>query len=321
MRSDLLQTLEAEYAQRRQANAREEDHRREEAIRACPGLDGLLQRRQEMIYRSMRGILAGQVTAEDIPARMDEANEAIRRLLKEHGFPGDYLEPVYTCPVCHDTGYTGEPVRRMCRCMEARSQELLTGALGLNADGDQSFEAWDDNVYPDQLLPGAPFTQREQMRMARRSCEALADRWPGGPVRLLLITGESGLGKTYLLHCMARRLLERGPKALMVSSYRALEAARKAYFGQGEEDLAALMACDVLLVDDLGSEPLLQNITVEQLYNLINERSLAGHVTALCSNLSLPEIRARYTERVASRLSDRSRAQVIALRGEDIRRL
>ena len=73
------------------------------------------------------------------------------------------------------------------------------------------------------------------------------------------------------------------------------------------------MNAEVLMIDDLGSEPLMQNVTVEQLFNLLNERQNKGLSTVISTNLEMSKFRERYTERIASRLRD-SRSRFTAER-------
>lgn len=321
MRSEILRTLQEEYEQQRMANAREEARRLQEALRRCPGLQALLDERQQMIYQGVRGILGGTSQAEGLPSRMALMNRQIARLLTEAGLPEDWLEPVYRCKRCKDTGYVGEPVREMCDCLRSAFHQRLYQQVGLSDDGAQSFERFDLSIFPDRPLENAPCTQRENMQVIRAMCQDYADRYPHADTQDLLLMGPSGLGKTFLMHAMARRLLERGFNVLLVSAYRYLDVARKAYFGGSSEALDSLMATDVLLLDDLGSEPLMENITIVQLFNLINERRAAGRGTVYSTNLNECELRARYTERIASRLTDKRCCDLLLFRGEDVRRL
>ena len=134
----------------------------------------------------------------------------------------------------------------------------------------------------------------------------------------MLLMGQSGLGKTYLMHAMAKRLLDRGLNVLMMSAYRFLDVARKAYFTGQSNELDGLMASDVLLLDDLGSEfttPFVQ----AALYELINTRLVEGKHTVISSNLNLGAIRQRYTPQVASRLEGEYLS--LPFFGQDIRQL
>jgi DNA replication protein DnaC len=118
---------------------------------------------------------------------------------------------------------------------------------------------------------------------------------------------------------MAARLIERGVNVLIVSAYTFLQMARKSYF-DGECGVRELEEVPVLMLDDLGSEPLMQNITIEQLFQLINERQSRGLSTVISTNLTLKELRERYTERIASRLNDPQNCRIILLEGSDLRK-
>lgn len=320
MRSDVLRELQAEYEQQRQLDAREEDRRLAEVAGKCPEILELRNARQELIYGGVRGILAGTGGGEDLPQRMEVMNRRIESLLKKHGYAPDYLDPVYRCRQCRDTGYIGETIRDMCDCMRGRFYERLYQEIGLGDDEGQSFETFRLDIFPDEIMDKRPFSQRQVMQAIRNECEKWAEQYPDAPTRDLLLIGQSGLGKTFLMRSMAKRLVDRGFQVLMLSAYRFLELARKAYFGQGSEAFDDVLGADVLFIDDMGSEPLMENITVVQWYNLINERQTRGKATVLSTNLMMDELRKRYTERVASRLMDPRQCRMLQFIGEDVRR-
>ena len=319
MRSEILRELHSEYEQQRMQNMRVEDARRMQAVQACPEIGALLEERQSMIFRSLRGILDGAVAASDLPLRMEVINGRISTLLQEKGFAADWLDPVYRCPKCKDSGYVGEPVREMCDCLRGAFFSRLYKRVGLAEAQEQSFEKFDLNVFSDKPMAGMPFSQRQEMAMIRKECLHFVDGYPH-TAGTVLMTGKSGLGKTFLMHAMAKRLLDRGFNVLMVSAYRFLDTARKAYFTGRSEELDSLMDTDVLLLDDLGSEPLMENNTIVQLFNLINERQTAGKGLIISTNLTETELRERYTERIASRLTDKRQCTIIKFHGDDIRR-
>ena len=116
---------------------------------------------------------------------------------------------------------------------------------------------------------------------------------------------------------MAERLIERDRNVLVISAYRMLEMLRKSYF-ENDDSAAELLDAEILMIDDLGSEPLMQNVTIEQLFYLLNERQNRNLSTVISTNLDMAKFRERYTERIASRLRD-SRCKMISLLGKDIR--
>lgn len=334
MRNTILQELHAEYEQRQQANQREEVFRRMQAEAACPEIGQVLDARQNLIFGTLRGILDGKASAEDIPAKMDVLNKRLASLLKQHGFAENYLDPVCQCPVCGDTGYVGEVVRENCECFNQAFYARMYQRMGLSESTAQSFEAFDLNVFSAEKLPVTKYdknydpnkkqyktySQRDLMNVIRKTCEQYAENYPDVPVKDMLLMGQSGLGKTFLMHAMAKKLIQRGQNVLIISAYKFLDVARKAYMSGNVEELDTLMDADVLMIDDMGVEPLMENITIPQWFNLINERQLRGKGTILSTNLMEDELRRRYTERIASRLMNNTQCRLVQFAGGDVRR-
>ena len=319
MREDLLNELENEYAQLRADNERTEEMRKEKIRMEQPHIYELTKERENIVFGTLRNIVNGKAAkTDDLPERMEKLNEQIRVLLTENGYPADYLAPVYHCPLCKDTGRIGETIKEPCECLKKAYQEKLRKKIGLNGMRAETFETFDTSVFPDEKIPGLDFTQREMMQLYRTVCEKWANEYPEAEYRDLLLTGSTGLGKTFLLRAMAERLIERDINVLIISAYKMLEILRKSYF-ENDDSANELLDAQVLMIDDLGSEPLMQNVTVEQLFNLLNERQNRGLSTVISTNLEMAKFRERYTERIASRLRDSRSCKVISLLGKDIR--
>ena len=326
MNSNVLQKVMEQLASQRARNEREEERRRAEVLSKCPQIGTLMDERREAVMKSVYSAFAAPVQA-DLPERVAEWNKKIKDLLVQSGFPENYLDPVFRCPYCEDTGYTGESKKVLCSCAKTMYAEMLEKQSGFERE--QTFENYDPSVFPDtpmDTLPDAQaafrgISQRRYMDLLRRKCEAYADALPNPPQRTLLLYGSSGLGKTYLLRCIHARAREKGVPALCVTANQFIRTARQAIFLRNQEDLDALYETELLLMDDLGSEPLIEGITVEEMFNLINERQNARKCTVLSTNLTLNEIKTRYTERVLSRLHDVHTCQNLEFFGRDIRQL
>ena len=320
MREDLLTAIESEYAQQRRMNEETEARRREEIRREQPEIAKAMDEREGLIFGTIRQILDGNAQQADLAGKMQELNARIEKLLEAAGYPADYLAPVCRCKACGDTGYTGGTVKEPCACLKKAYQAKVREAIGLESGKAETFETYDESLIPDEKVNSTGITQRQLSRIAREQCEKWADRYPRTEQRDVLISGGSGLGKTFLLRSMANRLIEHDQNVLSVSAYTFLQLARKSFF-EGDSGMKDLTDVPVLMLDDLGSEPLMQNITVEQLFNLINERQSRGLSTVISTNLTLAELRERYTERVASRLNNPKNCLVLTLAGRDLRKI
>lgn len=320
MRNAILQELHAEYEQRQQENQRENERRRRIAEEACAEIGEVLNARQNLIFGSLRGILEGRSSVDNLPQQMEVLNKRLVMLLKQNGFTENYLDPVYRCTRCQDTGYIGEPVREQCECLRTAFFSRLYKQIGLGEKAEQCFENFDLSIFSDEKMQDKSFSQREMMNLFRHQCQGWAEQYPRVEQKTVMMSGKSGLGKTYLMHAMAKVLLQRGFNVLMISAYRFLDTARKAYMTGNTTDLDLLMDADILMIDDMGAEPLMENITITQWFNLINERQLKGRATVITTNLSDSELRNRYTERVASRLLNKAESMILQFRGEDVRR-
>lgn len=324
MPNAIMSTLFMQYEARRAQNAREEERRLNEAAALCPEIGRLIAARREKLFSAVRSSLSlGKAGVDNIrlETEIEDTNRRIRTLLKENGLPEDYLQPLYTCSRCQDTGYVGDNIKRRCSCFNQEYFREMGKAIGLNERTPQTFESFREDVFSQEIIPGANVSQRTFMCFLRDKCKKYADSFPNTATPDMLFMGTSGLGKTFLMQAIAHTVLEKGYSALCVSAYKVLEMTRQAYFHHTPEDSAPLFDTDLLLIDDLGTEPLMDNVTITQLYHVISERQNAGKHTIYSTNLSSVDFHTRYTERISSRLlSSAGQCELIAFIGGDIRR-
>lgn len=322
-KAECIRELQAEYQAQRARNEAELEARVDEAGRADPEILKLKEANRDLAFETMRRIL----TLEDPDARRKAAermragglsnNAEIRRRLAAAGFPEDYLEMRYRCAVCRDSGYVGDAPARFCGCFEARLRMMLCEDGSMAGLDEQCFDRFDLTRFPE--ADG----QRAQMASVRRACEDYANHFPDTKYPNLVLTGSGGLGKTFLLNCIYERVIRRGYSAVRVTAFRMFETMRRQHFAAAPEEMNfdQLIDAPLLLIDDLGSEPMMRNITVEYLFTLLNERMAARRHTVVATNLSPLQIQETYGERVSSRLMDRSLCATMLLKGRDLRRL
>ena len=141
------------------------------------------------------------------------------------------------------------------------------------------------------------------------------------PLGGMLLYGASGLGKTFLLNCMAQRVLERGYSVVVISAYKLTETLRRYLFnGDGAEQVQDILTCDLLAIDDLGSEPMLRGVTLSAIYHIVNERNNANRAIVVTTNCSSDLLYEKYDDRIAARLTAPSKMSVIEFMGVDVRR-
>ena len=322
-RSEHIQALLEEYARQRQANESELEARVAEICAEHPEIARLREESAGLALEAMRSILSQQTQEERqaVADRMKTRGRAIHgeilQRLKAAGLPEDALSMRYRCDRCRDTGYVGEAPARFCDCFEARLR-LRQHEDGTMAGVDrQNFAAFDENRIPE--ADG----QRAQLVLARKLCEQYADSFPDTRYRNILLTGAGGLGKTFLLNCVFERVVARGLSAVRVTAFRMFEAMRRQHVGNDPDfdGFSALVEAPLLLIDDLGTEPMMRNITVEYLFTLLNERMAARRHTFIATNLTPAQLQERYGERVASRLLDKASCAAVQLKGRDLRQL
>ena len=316
-RAERVRALLDEYARQRYENEREQRQREREAFSRDPELEKLRARSIELAAGSLRAAMGEpdadkrRAIAEEMRRKGTLINAETRRRLRALGLSEDYLEEHYRCPVCRDTGYVGDAPARFCACFERRlAMEEQAGAQAM-----QTFETFNAAFVPEEN------GQRARLLEAKGLLEDFADRYPRARWRNIVLSGAGGLGKSFLLNCVYERVSSRGLPATRSTAYRVFDAMRKRHMGDdgGADAFAALLEVPLLLVDDLGTEPLMRNITVEYLFLLLNERMEAGLSTMVTTNLTPAQIQERYGERVCSRLFDRSSALTIKLEGKDLR--
>ena len=219
--------------------------------------------------------------------------EALVRL----GFDEDYTEVKYTCSECSDTGFVGA---KLCRCFRDLliTENIKSSGMG-NLIDKQSFDNFDIERYSyDEKIYTA-------MKRNLREARAFADGFKLGEGRTLLFQGKTGTGKTHISTAIARSVIERGFEVLYDSAQNIVSAFEqdrfKSGYGPYEPRADKYLECDLLILDDLGTE-FINQFTVSCLYNLLNTRQNKGLSTLISTNLSPTELTGKYDDRIFSRL-------------------
>ena len=257
-----------------------------------------------------------------IRQRNEELQKERARLLAELGYGADALDNAPACLRCGDTGWADG---QMCSCFkELCAQEQLRALTALlNLTDEQDFDRLRLDIYSDRPWQGQTRSPRENMKRIVQVCEGFAKQFPNYPLKNLLFSGGTGLGKTFLSGCVAREVSRRGYSVVYdtaINLFAAFEARRFSRDAgeerQARDDTRRYLGCDLLILDDLGSEftgPLAQ----ASLYEVVNGRLQAGRHTVISTNLSLEQISQRYSPQLTSRIGGLYRE--LTFYGDDLR--
>ena len=270
-----------------------------------------IQRMDETMRRQMMELVRLTIShPADLKERLaalekDNLDIQVRRaeLLVENGWSVEYLDDIYSCPKCRDSGvYEGG----VCSCLEKLYNKELTKELGtLLQHGDESFARFDLNYYDAAPVNGV--SPRETMTMVLGACRKFADNFPAVSANLLF-QGGTGLGKTYLSACIARVVAAKGYSVCYDSAAAALEAFEVQKFSRDPEASEAanarvrrMLDCDLMILDDLGTE-MVSSISTSALYTLLNTRLVNGNKIIISTNCSDEELQKKYTPQIYSRI-------------------
>lgn len=293
-----------------------------EAYPDLPRLDAALRGTMaEVAEAALSGGTDAEGKLEEIKARNQELQRERTGLLGQAGYGPDALDDVPACSRCRDTGWIGT---QMCSCLKelcVREQAKQLSSL-LDLEG-QSFDTFRLDVYSDRPWPGTGRSPRQNMANILKVCQGYAGNFPDYPLRNLFFSGNTGLGKTFLSACVAGEVSRRGFSVVYDSAihvFACFDARRFARDGDQEREarqaVDRYLNCDLLILDDLGSEATTA-LVQSALYELVNSRLGPACRTIVSSNLSVGDIRARYTAQTASRLEGSFRE--LTFYGEDIR--
>ena len=308
-------------AQRRTQNQEEQERRRNQVLKADPTLSELEARLAQCGTALARCVLENGKNYETIQAAIQKLQGEKAALLRRLHLPETYLDDIYTCPLCHDTGYNESGGR--CTCLK----QLISRYVSSNANlteymKEQTFDHADFHLFADQPADGG----REVLPCIKKAYDIarrFADTFDTTHANLLL-TGSAGTGKTYLSSCIANHVLTRGKTVYYQTAFQLFDLLEKLKFGRcdGDEKEGAeytaqyIYDADLLILDDLGTE-FISAYSAAALFDLINTRLIREKSCILSTNLTPAGLEQIYSRRLTSRLM--GNYTVIPFVGRDLR--
>jgi DNA replication protein DnaC len=310
------------YSRRQDENRSALEKRRAEVYKLIPEIERLDKRPGAIAMERYRAYMAAgdEKVLEPLRGELSGVARERTKLLEAAGYPADYLEMHYTCPYCKDTGYVdGE----YCGCYLQMERAMLQDQSQLQAViRTENFDVMTMEYYDDeQVIEAVGQTQRSYMEKVIGHCREFAREFDGS--RNIMFTGGTGTGKSFLSHCICAELLKSGHSVICLSATDLFEVMSTVRMDRDADDAVKelrerILDCELLVIDDLGSE-VANTMTVSDLFYILDKRLAEKRSTIISTNLSANEMKAPYSERITSRIH--SKFDIYPLFGNDIRML
>lgn len=306
------------YERKQLHNRKELEKRYAIAYEKLPELKELHQSISALSVNQARKLLEGDETAlTQLKLQMKELSEEANAMLIASGFPSDYLDMHYECADCKDTGYIGN---QKCHCFQNIIIDMLYEQSNLKHILQQeNFDTFSFSYYsPNFIDSETGHSSLASIKDAYEESRYFVDTF-GKEFRNLFFYGDPGVGKSFLSNCIAKELIDKSYSVVYLSSFQLFDTLTREKFDKDEHSskiIKHLLNCDLLIIDDLGTE-LVNSLTTSQLFLCLNERLLHRKSTIISTNLSLDALANIYSERIFSRIT--SNYTMLKLTGDDIR--
>ena len=300
-----------QYEETQRANRLEAERRHSDVYDRIPKYRELEDTVASLSVMQGKKLLYGDENALiELQKELADLKRQKKELLLDAGFPENYLDPVFSCPDCQDTGYIN---REKCHCFRQAEISLLYEQSGIqDLLSQNNFSLLSYEYYTGEALA--------LFQNAVKTCHSFIKNF-NSDYHNLFFYGTVGTGKSFLSCCVAKELMDRGHSVIYFGATGLFDLLSDAAFNIKNRDerqnaYSDLYRCDLLIIDDLGTE-LTNQFTSSQLFSLLNERHLGKKSTLISTNFTLAQLRDRYSDRIFSRIT--SNFEVCRLAGEDIR--
>lgn len=306
------------YQQRQLSNRYLMEDRASEIAEKIPEIESIHHQITQISMDNAKKLISGvPVAPETLRIAINDLHKKKKQLLESYGYSSDYLDPIYTCTKCKDTGFINGS---KCSCFKQAEYALVFSQSHLIDDlKDFHFQNFSLDYYSEaEIDENSSTSYYDLAAIALETCEDFA-RLFSNEFKNLFLYGSVGIGKTFLSNCIANSVLNQGYSVLYLTAFSLFDTFQKSVFDkqpQAKEEAQHILDCDLLIIDDLGTE-FANSFTTSQFFMCINERLLTKKSTIISSNLELNQIAALYSERTSSRIA--LHYELLKLCGKDIR--
>lgn len=280
-------------------------------VNSVPAFVKLTKIEKELALEISKQKVAGK-DCKDLQKIIADARDKKKKILAKMNLKESDLVPQYECKKCSDTGVVNGYI---CSCYKKRRNEELGKAFGIEISKQKTFKNFSTKICKNE-------SQAKELESLKTKLEKWVQDYPDVKKTKILFTGKTGLGKTYLTECLANAFLEKGNSVCFVSAFEMVNCFLK-YHTSFEKDkyswIEPFVESDVLIIDDLGTEPKLKNVTLEYLYLVISEREKYSRPIIVTTNFESGNILDIYGERIYSRLINKQTSATFKMIGDDLR--
>jgi DNA replication protein DnaC len=336
MSRNIQETIKSEYEKKQRLAFENLMRRKNEVYLKVPLIRNIDDEIQHLGVKYNKMILISGCSHHDavnkLSAEIDRLQKERAELLVKSGFPSNYLETVYSCPACKDSGQIEHETGFVrCSCYKQHLIDLLYKMSNLKLTGKENFNFFDESLYPDtanETRYGIKKSPKEHILGIKEKCMKFIENFDSPEEKNLYFCGPAGIGKTFMASCIAYEILNRGKTVLYqtapilfdtISEYKL-----RAFKDEGFDDngYKSIFDVELLIIDDLGTESP-SAARLAELLNILNIRQINSLSrpckTIISTNIEAHELYEYYKERVASRII--GCFNFFKFAGEDIRRI
>lgn len=318
MDNETFSEIVAEYEKQRSKNRNERSDRVAAVYEQVPDIAKIDREISRIGSETLKAILTNpenKNAKEEMSNKFKILNQKKKELLHKNNIPEDFDKLRYKCASCKDTGYVEGQGR--CSCFKQKMIDFLYRQSNMGELlNKQNFSNFDFAYYDKNINQGTGISPYVQMKKIRSACESFIENFDEAG-KSLLFTGDTGLGKTFMSSCVAKELLDKGKNVIYIRSARLFKMFEDDRFGRLPDGMEYVYNCDLLIIDDLGTEASGKNNN-SYLLELLNERIDNEKKMIINSNYKFDELQTIYGQRFASRILENF--LVMYFFGTDIRK-
>ena len=324
MRESTLRDILVSYERKRDKAESELEYRIKDVYSQIPEIKSIDDEVSKIGLELAKLVLLNPQDKDSIIAqskdKMHELKLKKEELLNRYSVPNGYLDLQHSCNVCKDKGFLQNGHK--CNCLK---QEIINEAYKMSNLSrmleNQNFNNINTNIFSDEIFEDSNISPRQNFLQIVSTCESFVFNFDRDNDENLLFYGDTGLGKTFMCNCIAKSLLDRGHLVIYQTAFKMFEIIEDYKFKNSENHISKdnydnLFDCDLLIIDDLGTE-LTNSFTNSELFNILNTRLLTGKKTIISTNLSPMQLGSNYAQRIFSRIFDRFK--MVKFIGNDLR--